>query len=304
MGRKLVSFDWALKRLLRSKVNFGILEGFLSELLMEDIKILEVLESESNKESKDDKSNRVDLKVKDAKGEIVIIEVQYEQEWDYLQRILYIASKAITEHIDEGDIYKKVAKVISINILYFDLGHGSDYIYHGTTSFYGIHDKDELRLSENQKESLKKENISQIFPEYYLLKVNNFDDKAKTTLDEWMYFLKNQTIKKNFKAKGLKEAQKKLDVMLLPDNKRAEYEAYVEERRHQKSLIWTAETKGKVEGKVEDALNMLNDGLTVDKVCQYTGLPKSEVEKLVASLDKNSVKERAAPFKTTRRKRN
>jgi len=92
--------------------------------------------------------------------------------------------------------------------------------------------------------------------------------------------------------------------MLLPDNKRAEYEAYIEERRHQKSLIWTAETKGKVEGKVEDALNMLNDGLTVDKVCQYTGLPKSEVEKLVASLDKNSVKEKAAPFKTTRRKRN
>ena len=63
MKRKLITFDWAIKCLLRSKANFGILEGFLSELLKEDISILEVLESEANKEQKQDKFNRVDLKV-------------------------------------------------------------------------------------------------------------------------------------------------------------------------------------------------------------------------------------------------
>ena len=56
-----------MKRLLRSKANFQILEGFLSELLGEDIFILEILESESNKESRRDKSNSVDLKVKSAR---------------------------------------------------------------------------------------------------------------------------------------------------------------------------------------------------------------------------------------------
>ncbi len=61
--RKLISFDWAMKKLLRSKANFEILEGFLSELLKEDISILEILESESNKEDSKDKFNRVDLKV-------------------------------------------------------------------------------------------------------------------------------------------------------------------------------------------------------------------------------------------------
>ncbi|WYD79654.1 MAG: hypothetical protein V8K32_10085 [Candidatus Electrothrix gigas] len=45
--RKLISFDWAMKKLLRSKANFDILEGFLSELLKEDIHILEILESEN-----------------------------------------------------------------------------------------------------------------------------------------------------------------------------------------------------------------------------------------------------------------
>jgi hypothetical protein len=85
MPRKLISFDWAIKRLLRSKANFGILEGFLSELLYEDITIIEILESESNPDYRDDKYNRVDIKVKNSKDEIVIIEIQYGRELDYMK---------------------------------------------------------------------------------------------------------------------------------------------------------------------------------------------------------------------------
>lgn len=72
-ARKLVSFDWAVKRLLRSKANFGVLEGFLSELLKDDILILEVLESESNKDTRDQHLTRVDLLVKNSVGALVII---------------------------------------------------------------------------------------------------------------------------------------------------------------------------------------------------------------------------------------
>ncbi|MBF0124860.1 MAG: PD-(D/E)XK nuclease family transposase, partial [Magnetococcales bacterium] len=82
--RQLISFDWALKRLLRSKANFEILEGFLSELLYDEVRIIEVLEAEGNKESPRDKYNRVDLKVKNAQGEVILIELQYERESDYL----------------------------------------------------------------------------------------------------------------------------------------------------------------------------------------------------------------------------
>ena len=124
--RKLVSFDWAVKKLLRSKANFEVLEGFLSELLFDDIKILEVLESESNCENVNDKFNRVDIKVKNSKNEIIIIEVQFDDERDFFQMLLYSSSKNICEHLDRGDPYSDVIKVISINILYFDLGEGSD----------------------------------------------------------------------------------------------------------------------------------------------------------------------------------
>ena len=44
-------------------------------------------------------------------------------------------------------------------------------------------------------------------PEYYVIKVNQFDDLAKDTLDQWIYYLKNDKIKKEFTAKGLNKAR-------------------------------------------------------------------------------------------------
>lgn len=56
-----IRFDWAMKRLLRNKANFGVLEGLLTTLLDEKITISQLLESESNQEDEFDKYNRVDL---------------------------------------------------------------------------------------------------------------------------------------------------------------------------------------------------------------------------------------------------
>ena len=104
-ARKLISFDWAMKKLLRSKANFEILEGFLSELLKEDVRIQEILDSESNKETGPDKFNRVDLKVRNEQDDIIIIEVQYDREFDFLQRIFFGTAKAVTAHMKEGTHY-------------------------------------------------------------------------------------------------------------------------------------------------------------------------------------------------------
>jgi predicted transposase/invertase (TIGR01784 family) len=233
MGKKLVRFDWAMKKMLRHKANFDILEGFLSELLGEDIKIKQVLESESNKETENDKFNCVDILVENQKGELVIIEVQSTQEYDYFHRMLFGASKAIAEHIKESQAYANVKKVISITIAYFDLGQGKDYIYHGTTVFKGIHKGDILGLSDKQIEVYSKTSVHQIYPEYWVIKTGKFRNKVNNTLDEWVYFLKNAEIKPSFSAKGLKEANDKLDTMKLPEKERKSYDAYL---RHMMSI--------------------------------------------------------------------
>ena len=227
----LIRFDWAIKKLLRNKANFDILEGFLSELLQEIIKIRQILDSESNKETSNDKHNRVDLLVENTKGELIIIEVQNSKEYDYFHRILFGTSKAITEYIQEGDTYSKIKKVISITIAYFDLGQGKDYIYHGIHQFKGLHHGDILNLAEKQKVLYKKEQVYEIFPEYWLIKVSQFNGAIKDKLDEWIYFLKNGEVQDDFTAKGLDAAKVKLDKMSLTDEEQKEYKYYLKRLR-------------------------------------------------------------------------
>lgn len=71
-NRTLIRFDWAIKSLLRNKADYTVLEGFLSELLKEDVLIEYILESESNKHYDNDKYNRVDMLVKNSKNELII----------------------------------------------------------------------------------------------------------------------------------------------------------------------------------------------------------------------------------------
>ncbi len=251
MKRKLVSFDWAIKRILRSKANFSILEGFLSELLFEDISIIEVLESESNKDCKSDKFNRLDIKVRDSSNKLILIEIQYSRELDYLHRILYASSKAIAEHMQENMAYAEVSKVISVNILYFDFGDGDDYIYKGNTNFIGLHNKTRLKLNSEQQKLYKTTSVEKIYPEYYLIKVKNFDDVAKDKLDQWIYFLKNEEIKDDFTAKGLKKAKETLDYLKMSEEEKQHYERHQTDLHHQASLYQSTYVIGKIKGREE-----------------------------------------------------
>jgi len=300
-----IRFDWAIKRLLRNKANFDILEGFLSVLLNEDIIIKEILESEGNKEESDDKYNRVDILVKNQKEELVLIEVQSERENDYFHRMNYGQAKLTTEYLYEGDQYGKIKKVYSINIVYFDLGQGDDYVYKGLTEFWGLHHNDLLKLNPNQKKVYPVKEVSDIFATYYLLKVNTFNDIAKDSLDEWIYFLKNSEIKDNFTAKGLPEAKEKLrrDNLLPAENQ--DYENYLKNKRINENVYKTALEEGvdlakkEYEPKLaeakqreeeerrqkEEAMRKLAKKMKkyeepIDEIIKETGLSKDEIEKL------------------------
>jgi predicted transposase/invertase (TIGR01784 family) len=288
MRNKLVRFDWAMKKMLRHKANFDILEGFLSELLGGEVKIKQVLESESNKETGDDKFNRVDILVENEKGELIIIEVQSTQEHDYFHRMLFGASKAIAEHIKEGQAYANVKKVISITIAYFDLGQGKDYVYHGTNDFKGIHKKDILGLSEKQIEVYNKTSVHQIYPEYWVIKTGKFKNKINNTLDEWVYFLKNAEIKPSFSAKGLKEANEKLDKMKLPEKERKAYDAYI---RHMMSIASRNHNieidardiikKEKEKWDVETVMNLFENGVPTNVIAKSLKISEESVSQII-----------------------
>ena len=295
MSKKLISFDWAIKRLLRNKANFVVLEGFLSELLFDSIKIEQILESESNRaanrqETDDDKYNRVDILTKNSKNELIIIEIQSTYEIDYFHRMAYGVSKSISENLKKRQKYSEIKKVISINIVYFDLGQGQDYIYKGKTDFIGLHQKDLLGLSQKQRITFLKENVSDIFPEFYLLKVNQFNDIAKDTLDEWVYFLKNSEVKDEFKAKGLKEAGEVLDIMRLEKEDEYSYNRYLDSLSLKASEIFILQTEAEFEvrkdEKIEIAKNGIFKGYNNSVIADLTGLTLEQIEEIRTELKK------------------
>jgi predicted transposase/invertase (TIGR01784 family) len=302
MSKKLIHFDWAMKKMLRHKANFGILEGFLSELLRFDVLIESILESEGNQQDEYDKYNRVDILVKSPEGELMLVEVQNEPEIDYFQRMLYGVSKLVTEYIKEGEPYGTIKKIYSINIVYFGLGQGKDYVYEYKGEFVGLHENDILLPTILQKQGFKVEKISDIFPKYYLLKVNNFNKVAEDTLDEWIYFLKNSEVKDEFKAKGLDKAKEKMLYEVLSETDKKMYDRFQENRRIEKSVEYTkqleaayekeqaeikakqekeqAEIKARQEKMLEIADNLIRLGAEDTFIIQATGLSLEQIQAL------------------------
>ena len=299
-----IRFDWAMKRLLRNKANFAVLEGLLTTLLNDKITIQKLLESESNQEEEFDKYNRVDMLAEDSKGTLLLIEIQNNNEYAYFQRMLFGTSKLVTEYINRGEGYDKVRKVYSINIVYFSLGHGKDIVYHGKTEFRGIHQNDLLELSPFQRQTFKVDTVSQLYPEYYILKVNDFNQVAKTPLEEWIYYLNTGEIPEKAQAPGLDAARERLkldkmskdelkayyrhldNIVILRDNihtERAEGRAEsraegLEEGRAEG--LEEGRAKGVEEARKQSAVRMKAKGFSAEDIADITGLSLEEIADL------------------------
>ena len=166
VNNKYIRFDWVVKRMLRDKANFAVLEGLITVLTGEQVTIAEILESDGNQVNTVDKFNRVDIKAKNERGDRIIVKLKLTRELYFIMRMLNGVTKALTEHIEIGNKYDKVKKVYSINILYFDLGKGTDYLYHGKTVFTGVHTNDQLVVNTKEDEELRMRLPHDIFPEY------------------------------------------------------------------------------------------------------------------------------------------
>ena len=286
---RYIRFDWAIKRLLRQKANFDVLEGFLTVFIGEEVKIVEILESEGNQQTQDDKFNRVDIKARNSKGEIILVEVQNTSELYYLERILYGVAKAITEHIHLGDTYKEVKKVYSISILYFDIGKGADYLYVGQNKFIGVHTNDQLVITAKEKGVLVQKSPAEIFPEYILVRVNEFNKVAKSPLEEWVNYLKNGVISPDTKTPGLQEAREKLKYYEMSNAERHAYDEHINAIMIQNDVLGNARmeghAEGKAEGRAEGRAEEKSDiarkcGMDLEQISQITGLSLEQIKKL------------------------
>lgn len=279
-----IRFDWAMKHMLRDKANFGILEGLVSVLLGEEVKIDEILESEGNQESERDKFNRVDIKARNSKGHIILVEVQLTRQLYYLERILYGVCKTITEHISIGDKYDQIKKVYSISILYCDYGRGDDYVYHGETRFKGIHTGNDLLVSTKEEGVIVQHLPREVFPEYYLVRVNHYNKIPESPLDEWMTYLKTGKVKEDTRTPGLQEVKRKLQYLSMTPQERSEYDAHMDSIMVQNDVLDTARDEGRAETRLLIAQRLISMGMTDEVISTAIGLPADKVRTLREQL--------------------
>ena len=157
-----------------------------------------------------------------------------------------------------------------------------------------------------------RENAGDIFPEYFVLRVNEFNDHAVTPLDEWVRFLKSGVIDESTQVQGLQAARERLRVADMTDSERAAYNRHIENLRIQWDVLTTAHgegwdegkeegreegrkegkaeglaeglaegrTEGRTEGIIITARNMIAKGIALDIISQCTGLTINEIERL------------------------
>jgi predicted transposase/invertase (TIGR01784 family) len=238
--------------------------------------------------------------------ELVIIELQDKSQAAFFHRMLYSVSKTITNHIEKGMPYDRVRKIYSVNIAYFELGTGDDYIYHGTFAFKGLHTGNHLNLTATQQILYNKILVGEIHPEYYVIKVKQFNDVAKNTLDEWIYYLKNNKIEDNFTARGLNKVKELLLYDNLTPEEKRDYNKDLDKKLQTDDAFRTSrlegiiegeaigvqkgKTEGKAEGKAEVVLNASRMGMSMEDIATLTELTTEEIKAILENNENKTNK--------------
>lgn len=219
--------------------------------------------------------------------------MQVKSEYDFFHRIAYGVAKLLTEYLEKGQPYREIKKIISVSITYFSLGLGTDYLYYGSTNFVGVHTNDILSLTEKQQELFGISDVRKIFPEHYLIRVEDFPDKVRSALDEWIYMLKHSEVKPDFRANHIQEASAKLRIMNLDEPQRKAYDEYMQNVSYQQSMLWSSREEGRDEGKHEEkiaiARSLLAHGIALEVIAASTGLSGRELTSLQEQYNNREV---------------
>ncbi len=228
--KPLISFDYAIKYLLRDKRDYGIVEGFLSALLKtqgyKPVKIISILKSESDKEDPLTKKSLADMIVEDSDHQRYVIEIERNLKEGFVHKSCFNTSRLIVDNLGQEADYMNIVKVIHVSLLYFDM-EDTGAIYHGKTIIHDIDKNHPLKMSFKQGDTLENMTASSVFPEYFYIFIPSFDDKIQKDIDEWLYVMKHDDIPHNNHPSAYMAAvEEKLNFLKMTKVERDHYLAY------------------------------------------------------------------------------
>lgn len=297
--KSLVSFDYAIKYLLRDKGDYSIVEGFISALLKtigyKSVKIVALLESESNKEDSKSKRSLADLIVEDEDRRKYIIEIERSVKDSFVHKSLFNTSRLIIDNLAQREDYTQIVKVFHISLLYFAIGSGNGAIYHGKTIAHEIETKERLSVHIKNQESGEVFDATDILPEYFYISIPLFNDRLEREIDDWLYIMKYDEVPDNYHSPYMKQVAAKLSILKMTSEERANYSYYQKKLYNDRDELKAAEAKGEQKGraeensrlKIEIAKNLLAQGISVETVRVATGLSVREIA-ILASASSSS----------------
>ena len=125
----------------------------------------------------------------------------------------------------------------------------------------------------------------EIFPEYFLIRINEFNDVATTPIEEWLDYLKNGRIKDDTTTPGLAEARKKLQYMQMSRAEQIAYERHLDALAVQSDAFETARLEGEAEGRQQGLAEGMTQGLA-------EGMSKGLAEGMSKGLAEGMMKEK------------
>ena len=267
--KPLISFDYAIKYLLRDKKDYSIVEGFLSALLKtqgyKPIKIISILESESNKEDPLTKKSLADMIVEDSDHQRYVIEIERNLKEGFVHKSCFNTSRLIVDNLGQGANYMNIVKVIHVSLLYFDM-EDTGTIYHGKTIIHDIDKNHPLKMSFKQGDTLKNMIASSVFPEYFYIFIPSFDDKIQKDIDEWLYVMKHDEVpEETHPSPCMALVEEKLNLLKMTQTERNHYIAYKKDIIDSKDQMDTALRKGREQGLKEGMKKGLEKGIKKGK---------------------------------------
>lgn len=286
--KPLISFDYAIKYMLKDKGDYSIVEGFISDLLRtrgyKDVKIVALLESESNKEDSKSKRSLADVIVEDEDKNKYIIEIERNLKDSFVHKSCFNTSRLIVDNLAQREDYTQIIKVFHISLLYFPIGTGAGAIYHGKTIIHEIETNERLNVHIKNQETGKVFDATDILPEYFFISIPLFNDKLEREIDDWLYMMKYDNVPNSFHSKYLNQAKEKLSILKMTKEERAGYSYYQKKLYSDRDELQAAIAKGREEGRQEGiektAINMIKQNLDFKLISQVTGFSEQEVQKL------------------------
>ena len=293
--KPLISFDYAIKYLLRNKGDYDIVEGFISALLAMEgykpVKINALLESESNRESDDLKRSIADLVVQDEDENKYIVEIERSFTPNFMHKTCFNTSRLVVDSISGNQDYTTIKKVFHISLLYFATQKMKKPIYHGKTIIHEIDTAHpvNVRIANQGLVMFEHKNV---FPEYFFMSIPLFDEVIHQEIDEWLYMMKHSEVREDFKSPTMKKVQERLAVLKMAEADRMDYYRYLKEAVHSQDVLMAATEKGKAEGlkegiekgkiqeKIEIAKVMLQEKVSLELIEKVTGLLSECIQSL------------------------